>query len=118
MTRHRLAFALVDVKFEHVLPRLLDYSRAVGLDDNMLWERMLPPKIRQALRELCFGHTIVELLEWPKEATEYDSILNWVRSWWFFMVYSPLRPFNASHFQSMPGIENPAARVWSALHEL
>jgi hypothetical protein len=118
VTRHRLAFALVDVKFEHVLPRLLDYSRAVGLDDSKLWERVLPPKIRQTLRELCFGHTVVDLLEWPKEETEFNTMLNWVRGWWFLMVYSPLRPFDAFHFQSMPGVEDLAARVWASLHEL
>jgi hypothetical protein len=116
VTQRRLALALVDVKFENVLPRLLDPARSVGLTDGKLWALVLPPKIRQTLRELCPTRTIPQLLELREQAAELDPILKWVRNWWNLFVDGPLFSFNASHFQSFPAVEDGAARMWAALH--
>lgn len=127
VTSRRLALALVDIKFEQLLPRLLDPNRMVGLDDAKLWNMFLPPENRERLTKLRPAPSVREIMSWPESKREVDEVASGFSNWWCRIVYDPLRPLyppsdvpiherKTIAFLEQPGVERWASIVWEALN--
>jgi len=98
LTPRRLAMALVDAKFSHLLRPLLDARGRAGIDDGTLWRRVFPLAIERRLRALIRA-------DW--------YVANWCKRWRSLMKVQPLESYC---FFQVPGDEDSAARIWRALH--
>jgi hypothetical protein len=58
ITARRLALALVDVKFQDLLPPLLAPGRAARLEDARLWSLVLPRRAQTSIRHLWPAGTV------------------------------------------------------------
>ncbi len=127
VTARRLALALVDIKFEKLLNKLLDPNRPVGLDDATLWSRLLPPENRKRLLELCPASSVWEIMSWAEARREENEAASGFSSWYICLVHKPLAPLNPPFdtdirkrseiaFLEFPGVERWASIVWEALN--
>ncbi len=124
ITPRRLALALVEVKFEKLLGRLL--NRSTGLDDARLWSIMVPPASRSRLLGLLPTQSVVALRSLPKAVRQGDHICGFLH-WWDLLVNTPLRPLypptdvpikkrSEIAFLELPGVEHWASVVEEALY--
>jgi hypothetical protein len=122
VTAHRLALALVDLKYGRTLPKLLDKNRQTGLTDSRLWARLLPKQHRNLLRKLCPADSVRDLIDWPETKRESNIAADEFASWWGMLTDSPNVPLRRSKkpgsiaFHDLPGVEEWATRVWNALY--
>lgn len=127
VTPRRLALALVDIKFEKLLNRLLDPNRMVGLDDATLWSRLLPQENRERLNQLRPAPSVWEIMSWAERVREENEAASGFSSWYSCLVGKPLEPLNPPFetdirqrkeiaFLEYPGVERWASIVWEALN--
>jgi len=122
VTAHRLALALVDLKFGTTLPKLLDKNRQTGLTDSRLWALYLPKQHRSLLRKLCPADNVRDLIDWPESERENSIAADQFSGWWGMLTGTPDVPLSSSRksgwpaFHDTPGVEEWATRVWNALY--
>lgn len=112
ITPRRLALALVDAKFKHVLPELLNVDRCKGIADGQLWSLVMPPEKAERVRALCPTPTVRELRRWSRSQIHESYAADWFLRWWANIVLRPLHSFE----MIAAGDDAWPSRVWEALH--
>jgi len=116
MTPRRLALALVDAKFKHVLPELLNADRQKGIVDSQLWSLLMRPEEAGKVRALCPAPTVRELCQWSKSRIHQNYSADWFLRWWAEVVRLPLYPFEMTVEMTAAGDDTWPSYVWEALH--